>query len=454
MLAYASGKNTGDNESELIKINLISVEGGNFRSLTDPWTQEPAFSPDGEKIAYVKNYSGKDGSRFSDVWVIPVSGGKPVQVTNIDSGQVRGPIWSPDGTMIAFHRRPEREDPKEIWIVPVSKSGKPTASPVKIDLPLVAFHEVAGWTPDNKIGVQLMNEQFEVIYTVPSIGGIATQITPQGWASYPKWNLIGDKIYFRWAGGEIGFVPATGGEVTTIPINSEFHIYEAVPGGSNDVAPDGRKIVFSGAKNIVKNGKRSYEVNIFSIPIEGGEPTQVTTSPGQDRFPCWSPDGESIAFIRYAEPQKGNESYIMYICIVSDKGGKVQQITTETDSVFWAPIDWSADGRSVTYFTYENTINSIPVDGGESKVITKVEKANAQFELAWSPDGKQLAYTDEGKIWIVAGKGGLPREVHTSLDENSGATKLSWSPDGKKLAFTAYTGGEHELWLLEDFLPL
>lgn len=453
-LAYASGKNTGDIESELIKIYLIPVEGGSVNPLTGPWTQEPAFSPDGTKIVYVKNYSGKDGGRFSDVWVIPAAGGTPVQVTHIDSGQVRGPVWSPDGTMIAFHRRPEREDPKEIWIVPVSESGNPTASPVKIDLPLVAFHEVSGWTPENKIGLQLMNEQYEVIYTVPSTGGIATQITPQGWASYPKWNLTGDKIYFRWGGGEIGYVPATGGNVTTIPIDSEFNIYEAVPGGSNDISPDGKKIVFSGAKNIIKDGKRSYEVQIFSIPIEGGEPTQLTTSPGQDRFPCWSPDGRSIAFIRYDEPQKENESDIMYICIVSDIGGEVRRITAETDSVFWAPIDWSPDGKSVTYFTYDNTINSIPIDGGESKVIKKVDKANVHFELAWSPEGKQLAYTDQGKIWIVAREGGAPQEVHTGLDDDIGATKLSWSPDGKKIAFTAYTGGEHELWLMEDFLPL
>jgi len=451
-LAYASGKNTGDNKSELIRIYIIPVEGGAVKPLTGPWTQEPAFSPDGTKIAYVKNYSGKDGGRFSDIWVIPAAGGTPVQVTHIDSGQVRGPVWSPDGTMIAFHRRPEREHPKEIWIVPVSENGNSTASPVKIDLPFESYHEVSGWTPDNKIGLQLMNEQYIVIYTVPSAGGIATQITPQGWASYPKWNLAGDKIYFRWARGEIGFVPATGGDVATIPIDSEF--IEAAPGGSNDISPDGKKIVFSGGKNIIKDGKRSYEVEIFSIPIEGGKPTQLTTSPGQDRFPCWSPDGKSIAFIRYAEPQKENDTYIMQICIVSAEGGEVRQITTETDVVFWAPVDWSPDGKSVTYFTYDNTINSIPIDGGESKVITKVDKANAQFEIAWSPDGKQLAYTDGGKIWIVAREGGEPREVHTGLDDDIGATKLSWSPDGKKIAFTAYTGGEHELWLMEDFLPL
>ena len=401
ILAYASGKDTGDDESELIRIFSIPVSGGNTRPLTGPWTQEPAFSPDGTKIAYVKYYRRKDGNRYSNVWVIPLAGGTPVQVTDMDSGQVRGPVWSPDGKMIAFQRRSEGENPKEIWIVPVSESGNPKASPVKIDLPLVSFHDVAGWTPNNKIGLQLRNENYEIIYTIPTTGGIATQVTPQGWASYPKWSKDGKRIFFRWDGGEIAFVPAAGGEVTTIPIDQEFGISEAVPGGSNDISPDGKKIVFSGAKKIVEDGKKRYEVVICTIPIEGGDPTRLTESPGQDRFPCWSPDGKHI-----------------------------------------------------TYFCDDNTIRLITVKDGKSQIMTKVAGVNPHFELAWSPTGEKLAYTDKGKIWVVARDGGSPEEVKTGLDKSTKATKISWSPDGKKIAFTGYTGGEHELWFMENFLPL
>ncbi|MCK5210352.1 MAG: PD40 domain-containing protein, partial [Cyclobacteriaceae bacterium] len=449
-LAYATGENSGDDDSKLIRIYMIPVTGGTPKELTGPWTQEPAFSPDGDKIAFVKNYKGNDGKRHSDVWVIPIEGGISTQVSDLQSGQVRGPVWSADGKMIAFHRRPEGQNPKEIWIIPVSEKGNPTAAPKKIDLPLATFQAVAGWTPDNKIGLQLMNPEYEIIYTVPSSGGIATQVTPKGWTSYPKWSPDGGKIFFRWDGGKIATVPSTGGILDTIPIQSEFDIYTAVPGSGNDISPDGKTIVFSGTKHFNKDDINNWEVDIFTIPVEGGKPKQLTTSGKlQDRFPCWSPDGNSIAFIR---PQVKDNKPIFHIYIVTKEGENLRKITDELDNVSWAPIDWSPDGISITYFSDDNTIKLISFNGGDSRVLTKINKVNSQFELAWSPDGNELAYTDKSKIWILSNESGATKEVKTGVEAM--ATKLGWSPDGKKIAFTAYAGGDHELWLMEDFLPL
>ncbi|MFC1603638.1 M56 family metallopeptidase [Planctomycetota bacterium] len=450
-LAYASLISADEGESDKPTVFTIPVNGGEAKQLTDAWTQEPAFSPEGDKVAYVKNYRGDNGKRHSDVWVIPAAGGTPVQVSNLHSGQVRGPLWSPDGKMIAFHRRPEGKNPKEIWIIPVSENGKPTASPAKIELPLETFHAVAGWTPDNKIGLHLMNPSHETIYSVPSTGGIATQITPEGMAAYPKWSPDGSRIFFRWYEGEIASAPAGGGEVTTIPINSEFGIYEAVPGGGNDISPDGETIVFSGAKHFYEDDKKRSEVDIFTIPIEGGEPIQLTSSgSAQDRFPCWSPDGKSIAFIRLIAK---NNKPVVHIHIVSQEGRNLRLITTPSDNVAWAPIDWSPDGKSITYFSSDNMIKSIPVEGGESQALARIDAINSHFDLAWSPNGKKLAYTCKGKIWVISRDGGTPEEVETGLDVGARATKIGWSPDGKRVAFTVHGGGSHELHLMENFLP-
>ena len=449
ILAYATGENSGDDDSKLIRIYTIPVKGSTPKELTGPWTQEPAFSPDGGKIAFVKNYRGNDGKPNSDLWVIPSEGGTPIQVSNLQSGQVRGPIWSADGKMIAFHLRSGGEIPKEIWIVPISKNGSSSAAPKKIDLPHVTFHAVAGWTPDNKIGLQLMNPQHEIIYTVPSSGGIATQVTPQGWTSYPKYSPDGEKIFFRWGGGKIASIPFGGGAVDSIPIQSEFRIYTAAPGSGNDISPDGKTIVFSGTKHFNEDGKENWEVDIFTIPVEGGKPKQLTTSGKlQDRFPCWSHDGNSIAFIR---PQVKENKPIFHIYIVTNEGKNLRKITDESHKVAWAPIDWAPDGKSIAFFSDDKSIKSIPVDGGDSRVVTEINEVNSQFELAWSPDGKELAYTDKGKIWILSIESGTTKEVKTGV--KAIATKLGWSPDGAKIAFTAFAGGDHELWLMENFLP-
>ncbi len=451
ILAYATGSNPGDYQTKSTQIYTIPVSGGTPKELTGPGTQEPAFSPDGSKIAYIKYTKTNDLVDHSDLWVIPSEGGTPVQVTSLQSLQVFGPSWSPDGKMIAFIRRAGIGDPREIWIVPVTNKGNPSAPPIKVDLPLASYQEVAGWTSDNKIGLQLMNPEYEIIYTVNSSGGIATQITQQGWTEYPKWSPDGKKIFFRGARGKIAYVPSGGGAIDSIPIQSEFEMFTAAPGSGNDISPDGKTIVYSGARYFYKDGERKWDVNIYTIPVEGGKPNQLTTIGAelQDRFPCWSPDGNSIAFIR---PEIKNGKHIMHIFSISKEGNNLRQITTEADSVAWAPIDWAPDGKSITYFSNDNSIRFIPAEGGESRFITEVDSANSQFELAWSPDGKELAYTDNGKIWIYSNETGKLKEVKTGVTGH--ATKLGWSPDGKKIAFTAYAGGDNELWLMENFLPL
>ena len=430
----------GSEVKDNMQIFTADVESGDFKQLTEDGGKQPCFSPDGKEIAYVKTKPQKTESPKRDVWVISAAGGTPVQVSDLP-GRATGPVWSPDGKRIAFTRRGEDGENKEICIVPVSETGNPEASPTQIELPLETWRHLAGWTPDNEIGVLLSNPEHQAIYTVPASGGNATQVTPEGYAFHPRWSPDGERIYFRWNGGNIASVPSEGGEISTVPLDADSKIFVALPGAGNAVSPDGKKITFSGAKEVLEGEKRRYEVDIYTIPIEGGEPKKLTKSPGQDRFPCWSPDGKSIAFIRYAP---------MNICIVPAEGGEVRQLTSESHRVLWSTIAWSPDGKLMAYFSGKN-INVIPTEGGEPRVVVKVADVSAHSELAWSPDGSKLVYSTKGSIWVVSVDGGEPEEIKTGL--NAKVTHLSWSPDGKKLAFTAITDGEKDFYLMENFLP-
>ncbi len=447
MLAFAI------EEKEKIQLCTVYVEWGDVNQLTVDGGTQPAFSPDGIKIAYVKAKPQKTEIPKSDVWVIPAGGGTPVQVSDLP-GRATGPIWSSNGgKMIAFSRKAGGDAmSKEICIVPVSETGNPEASITQIEIPLETYDILAGWTPDNKIGVLLTNPEHQAVYTVTASGGNATQVTPKGYTFHPRWSLDGERIYFRWNKGNIASVPSEGGEISKGLLDADSKVYVAAPGGGCAVSPDGKKIVFSGAKNIIRDNKTVYEVDIYTIPADGGEPKKLTISPGQDRFPCWSPDGKSIAFIRYPEPAKEKNNYIMNICIIRTEGGEVRQLTSESHRVQWSTIAWSPDGKSIAYFSEDKSIMVIPVQGGESSEVVKVEDVSMHSELAWSPDGSRLVYSSKGSIWVVSMDGGEPEEIKTGLDAK--ASHISCSPDGKKIAFTAYSGGEQELWLMEDFLPL
>jgi Tol biopolymer transport system component len=459
-LAFANDDPEADVEADVapyrqvfLSIHTTAVEGGQPTKLSPIWSTEPAFSPDGRFVAYLKYARAEEklGGWYRELWVIPAAGGTPVLLA--DSIGARGPVWSPDSRMIAFIR--EDAESQEVWVLPISEEGTATAAPLKVPLPRESQHPLAGWTPGNELGVFMNTPYHQAVYTVPAEGGKAAQITPDGFAFHPRWTPDGKTIVYR-SGNRfwLAAVPAEGGEVTEIPIVSDPEITPGIPGGGEHVSPDGQKIVFMGAT------RQPLRVNIFTLPIEGGAPTQLTETLSvpemdtQDRYPCWSPDGERIAFIRYrADHQAAKGDFSMNIYTVSAEGGEPRAITADADSVAWAAIAYSPDGEWLAYFS-NNAIKIRPVDGGEARVVVEPETVHFHSELAWSPDGKRIAYTGWGSIWTVPIDGGEPVEVKTGvLTEDAQNLHIDWSPDGKKIVFAFSSGGEPELWLVSDFLP-
>jgi Tol biopolymer transport system component len=449
-----------------VGIFSVSVGGGKAQRLTDSpslGNLRPVFSPDGKRLAYVEVFRSENGLT-SSIWVIGSRGGTPVKIGDY-TGTIRGPVWSPDSKMISFildPRNPKSTRNKEICFVPAKPAGPESIKPIRIELPLQksSYHHPAGWTTQNSIGLHLGNPSEDAIYTVPSLGGRATQISPTCAANHPRWSPDGKRIFFR-RGMGISSIPSDGGPVTTlIPhIPNSDQVWEATAGGGNNVSSDGKKLVFSGVKSVGKRGEKDFhiELRIFTLPVEGGQPTQITNFPwdpdikSQDRFPCWSPDGKWIAFTRDMENEK-KDWWGYNIFIVPSGGGEPRQITSESHRVSYAGIDWSPDGKHIAYFTQDNTIDLIPEEGGPSKTLVKVDDVDSHWELSWSPDGRKIAYSCKGRIYTVPVEGGQPVEVKTGLDAE--ANNLSWSADGKTIAFAATKSDPAELYLMEDFLHL
>jgi Tol biopolymer transport system component len=467
-MAYSAWETSPSAGREVPHLFTVPIGGGQPTQVTERPACEPAFSPDGTRIAYITEESPDCVSNrhqtirhHSHVVVKAVDGGEPVVVSDLP-GRPKGPVWSPDGRMIAFLQDTADDNvTRDLRIVAISENGNPLGDPTRIELPFRTITPLIGWTEDNRIGILSRDKQQEAIYTVPQNGGKAAQVSPAGGvASHPRWSPDGKQIYFRGSTGNIAFVPSGGGKPVDVPFETEKQIGVAVPGGGNQVSPNGKRIVFAGGFF-----EKDWRVNVWTVTVEGGKPSQVTDLPrsADVRWPCWSPDGESIAFITIDKSLGSSEGWFANINVVPAQGGEIERLTSASDGIAWSAIAWSPDGRHIAYFSRDWTLKLIPAGGGERTVICQFDRSGKtqpaglgelfHLEMAWSPDAKQLAFTYGRKLWRVSLEDPTSVEIKTGLEEAIPA-KLDWSPDGNVLAFTGVSGLDYELYLMEDFLHL
>jgi len=440
------------------RVYVVSTSGGEPERLSGAWSNMPAFSVDGEHVAYV-GYRERQGmgddalapSREGDLWVVRSAGGTPRMVATV-RGQLRGPVWSPDGLYIAGHLEPDgQSDSRELLVFPLSGDRTSSGDPIRISLPRSSWNVIAGWTPDNELGVFMRTEEHRAVYTVPASGGRAVQTTPDGYAWYPRWSIDGDYIYFRSfsesAGASISYARATGGEPVGLEVQSNRPLVSRVPGGGGNISPDGEWMVVSAGQ--LPYGPEEG-VDVWMIPLGGGHPERLTSDPSMEGYPTWSPDGQWIAFTDGFEPNEEGGVHAIYL--IPAAGGQIRPVTSDADSVGGGAITFAPDGERIAFFS-GNAIKTIPIGGERSDVLVRDVRSGWQSQLAYSPDGSKIAHSVGGEIWITSLDDGESQELRTGLPEDARLGDFDWSPDGSQIAFVASMGGEPEVWMIGNFLP-
>jgi dipeptidyl aminopeptidase/acylaminoacyl peptidase len=113
---------------------VVSVPGGEAKQLTDgqDWNDtDPQWSPDGTRIAFVSDRTGKayDDSHNTDVWVIPAAGGALIKISD-HAFEDENPRWSPDGKQILFTGQTAVHQFAKLYIAD-STGGAPSQLAVK-----------------------------------------------------------------------------------------------------------------------------------------------------------------------------------------------------------------------------------------------------------------------------------------------------------------------------------
>ncbi|HKD93990.1 MAG TPA: S9 family peptidase [Gaiellaceae bacterium] len=105
----APGEKEDDDEVEHTDLHILDVASGEIRRLThnDSTNTAPAISPDGKTVAFMSSRTEKP-----QLWLLPLDGGEARKLTDLAQGVGGGPVWSPNGSKIAFTAGPQEEPRK------------------------------------------------------------------------------------------------------------------------------------------------------------------------------------------------------------------------------------------------------------------------------------------------------------------------------------------------------
>jgi TolB protein len=185
---------------------------------------------------------------------------------------------------------------------------------------------------------------------------------------------------------------------------------------------------------------RTGDTEVFVVDPDTGDLTNLTRSPGtEDRYPCWSPDGNRVAFTR----DRGDFKDLL----VMDADGSGQQVIVSGDFTCYMP-SWQTTpaGERIVFGLHGNRpeMASVRPDGSGLTVL------GDGHDPTLSPDGKLVCYTGhppEGgvTVYVMNADGSGTRRV---VPETSrvGATFPNWSPDGSEIVYSFPVGGALELF--------
>jgi len=430
-LLYA-GQETGNRD-----IYLLSTSGQKSINLTADSPaddDEPAASPDGERIAF---RSGREGG---GIFVMGRTGEGVRRVTPVGVTAAFNPAWSPKGDEIAYTTENVQltpfnwEGPSELWVVNVN-----TGEQRKLGVDNAVQ---ANWSPHGHriayvaraVSLNRTTTRVMDIYTIPARGGEPVQATQHDAADWsPAWAPDGRYLYFvSDRGGSMNLWRVSIDEVSGRPIGEPEPLITPAPFLAHpSISADGRRIAYTAKVETRNIQKLTLDPATATVK---GEPTWVTTGSGTWANPDPSQDGESV--VAYSTDQPEGDIYII-------RSDRTRQLTSGP-AVDRLPR-WSPDGKWVAFFSTRGDALAVWKIRSDGSDLRQVARAPSVYPV-WSPDGNRMAVNsarkaaggqdqitcilDPNRAWQEQ----RPQELPLPGEALRPFSAQDWSPDGTRLA--------------------
>jgi Tol biopolymer transport system component len=198
--------------------------------------------------------------------------------------------------------------------------------------------------------------------------------------------------------------------------------------GEPTFSPDGSQVAFSW------DGGDEQNLDIYVKAIGAEPPLRLTSDPASDGSPAWSPDGTRIAFLR---ERSGGGSEVLVVPPVGGPERRLVEVEGRADE----GLAWSPDGRSlavVDRVTPQEPAGIFLLDlaTGSKMRLTSPRAPTWDDQPAFSPDGATVAFLRPPLlgVFLVSARGGEPRMLTA---EGNWRNRLAWSPDGQAVLLAA-----------------
>ncbi len=329
----------------------------------------PQFSPDGKHVAYtISEWDREENRRVSHIWLVSFDGGPTTKLTTGEKGET-SPQWSPDGSNIAFLA--DRDKGTQVWVIPVDGGEADKLTSEENDI------QSFQWSPDGKLIA------------------FVTRDTPKDKAEREKRKkdkfdtivVDSDFIY-----SHLWTINVETGEKKRLT-EGDFTV------SSLQWSPDGASIAFVMSKSGVQESSfidisDDRNTDIYIVSANGGAPRRLTTNPGPDANPQWSPDGKLLAYT--SNPEQKSWAAKTDAMVISPDGGSPRNLTKdfyESANSGASNLAWAPDGNAL-YFSsgvgLYTHIFSVLVGGGEVAQVTRESRNYNAFEIAGYPSAANL----------------------------------------------------------------
>ena len=339
---------------------------------------DPQLSPDGQWVAYAVDKSTlKTDKNETRIWMIPSAGGDPLPMT-AEGVSSSHPRWSPDGKYLAFLS--ERGDGQtQVWLLNRLGGEAQQLTDTVQDV------EDFSWSPDSRRLVLVLRDPSpEELAAAKEKSASAAHSSPvadddstdndqdkdQDKKPKSKKPWVIDRLQFKV--DEVGYLDRRRTHLYVFDL-SKKSLTQITSGDYDDSepawSPDSKLLAFTSNRS-TPDPDLTYNSDIWIVSAnntdKGAHLTQVTTTPGSDTSPAWSPDGKSIAYVTQLDPKLFDYA-TRHLAISPATGGPAKVLTLSLDRNVYTP-HFSPDGKSVYFIVDDDgTQNLAQVNFGDGQ---------------------------------------------------------------------------------------